>query len=167
MTARALVRCMCTALLLGCLIGTGSGCTTAPEGTQIQALRGSWQITELDVAGPRGSLTTVLRARYERPPTLTVTDTRPARYVISGTRADGNPPVRVEGRLEEVAANTIAFVSGFDTDIVWTLDVQTGTRARLAAGPGPRGPAPLLRALLPSISWSDTEGARLQIERTD
>ena len=156
-----------TALVVVLLVLSYSiGCTTAPEGTQIQALSGSWQITELDVAEPRGNLTTVLQSRYEMPPTLTV-DAPAARYVITGMRTGSARPLRVEGQLEEIRTNTIAFVSGFETDIVWTLEVQTGTRARLASGPGPRGPAPLLRALLPSINWSDTEGARLQIERTN
>jgi hypothetical protein len=149
------------------LLSYSIGCTTAPEDTQIQALSGSWQITELDVVGPPRDLTTVLQSRYEMLPTLTVDAEDAARYVITGTRTGSASPLRVEGQLEEVGANTIAFVSGFETDIVWTLDVQTGTRARLASGPGPQGPAPLLRALLPSINWSDTEGARLQIERTN
>ncbi|PEN04759.1 hypothetical protein CRI93_14425 [Longimonas halophila] len=167
MTLLALGRKTFAAVLL--LLCYSIGCTTAPEGTQIQALSGSWQITELDIAGPRGDLTTALQSRYETLPTLTVDDDagRAARYVITGMRTGSASPLRVEGQIEEVGTNTIAFVSGFETDIVWTLDVQTGTRARLASGPGLQGPAPLLRALLPSINWRDTEGARLQIERTD
>jgi hypothetical protein len=157
--ASVVLLCLCCAL----------GCTTSPEGTQLRALDGTWQITELRASGPRGDLSTVLRSRYATPPTLTVeSESRPARYVLAGTRTESEAPtLRIEGQIEETGSATIAFVSGFASPIVWRLDVQTGTRAQLTSGPGPQGPAPLLRTLLPSIAWGDTEGARLQIERTD
>lgn len=144
-----------------------AGCTTAPEGTQIQALDGTWEITEVEASGAAGNATEALRSFYTEPPTLTVEKDDPSRYIVAGTPASEAVPLRVEGQIQELGANEIAFVSGFETEIVWTLDFQTGTRARLISGPGPQGPAPLLRALLPAFAWSDTEGARFQIERTD
>ncbi len=153
--------------LLASIMLLAVGCTTAPEGTQIQALDGTWEITAVETSGAAGNATEALRSFYTEPPTLTVENDDPPRYVVAGTSASEATPLRIEGQIQELGANEIAFTSGFETDIVWTLDFQTGTRARLISGPGPQGPAPLLRALLPAFTWSDTEGARFQIERTN
>jgi len=142
-------------------------CTTAPEDAQLQALNGTWEITELETSGGVGNATEALRSFYEEPPTLTVETGDPARYTVAGTPASESDPLRIEGEVREVDVERVAFVSGFDTEIVWRLDIQTGTRAYLMSGPGLQGPAPLLRALLPAFTWRDTEGARLHIERTN
>ncbi|MFO8233553.1 MAG: hypothetical protein R6U20_12940 [Longimonas sp.] len=154
-------------LILLALFGAIAGCTTAPEDAQLQALDGTWEITELEALGPRGDLTEALRSQYTEPPTLTIENGDPARYIVAGTRTSESDTLHIEGQVQEVRSNEIAFVSGFETDIVWTLDVRTGTRARLVSGPGVQGPAPLLRVLFPTLTWSDTDGARLQIERND
>lgn len=145
------------------------GCTTSPERAQLKALDGTWQISNLRAYGPRGDLTTVLRSRYESPPTLTFASTsNSSRYILEGTpTADEAQALAIEGQLEETGSTTIAFVSGFSVPIAWRLDVATGTRAQLDSGPGQQGPALFLQTLFPGIAWSDTEGARLQIERTD
>lgn len=151
------------ALLASVLWTTGCDTGTTKNEAQYQALQGTWEIVNLEIAGV--SFTTETRARYD---SLQVTFRSTAggkTYTLHGEKDAQNTLIASGSVTILDAPQSLALTRGPET-VILTYDITQSRRAMLAVPRGRlNGSNVFLQLLLPNGAWSGSPSAELRLER--